>query len=337
MIKIKEIGSEFWTKNPNLNCDLPGNEKHLLSGRTALNYIIEEIKKSKQIKKAMLPAYCCNSMIMPFLEQGIEVQFYSVEIGSVDYCYSNDVDVVLLVDFFGYVNFQNIEIAKTERLKGKTIIYDFTHKIDRNIALEEFVDYSFCSYRKWLYCNDAVAIKHSGNFVNNSKLLFNDRYVEIREDACNLKNEYMNGLSENKADFLKKYNLAETILENDYKNYVGIPCKIDVLDIVSKRRENAKFIIDKLKNCKNISLWKSDIDDCDCPMFVPIFLEKHLRDRLRLVLIKNDIYCPIHWAKPECVVNNGWIYDKELSLICDQRYSINDLDRMLNLVVDTIN
>ncbi len=337
MIKIKEIGSEFWVKHPNVNCNFRNNEIHLLSGRTALNYILEDIKKSRIIKKAMLPAYCCKSMIKPFLELGIEVQFYSIKIGSIDYCYSNDVDVVLLVDFFGYVNFQNVEIAKKERLKGKIIIYDFTHKIDKNIALEEFVDYSFCSYRKWLYCNDAIAIKHSGKFVNDSQLLFNKRYVEIREDASNLKNEYMSGLSENKVDFLTKYNLAETVLENDYRNYVGIPCKIDVLDIVSKRRENAKYIIDKLNHCKNIRLWKYDIDDCDCPMFVPIFLEKHLRDRLRLVLIENNIYCPIHWPKPECVENSDWLYDEELSLICDQRYSINDLEHMLNLVLDTVN
>ena len=73
-----------------------------------------------------------------------------------------------------------------------------------------------------------------------------------------------------------------------------------------------------------------------CPIFVPVFFETtEKRNAVRKSLIEEQIYCPIHWPKnklvtPEMKVND--IFDKELSLICDQRYTECDMERILEVI-----
>ena len=49
--------------------------------------------------------------------------------------------------------------------------------------------------------------------------------------------------------------------------------------------------------------------------------------------MSHDIYCPIHWPKSEFVQDlNNEIYDNILSLVCDQRYGLDDMRRMVNVI-----
>ena len=99
---MREIGSEFWEKSPPVCSDKVDNEAYLLSGRTALKFIIDDIHRNRNLRKVLLPSYCCESMIEPFNRSGVEVEFYQVSPDHVDYPFENDVDAVLLIDFFGY-------------------------------------------------------------------------------------------------------------------------------------------------------------------------------------------------------------------------------------------
>ena len=74
--------------------------------------------------------------------------------------------------------------------------------------------------------------------------------------------------------------------------------------------------------------------DSDTPIFLPIFMETKERDGLRKHLIEMGIYCPVHWPKPEGCESN--IYDLELSLICDQRYGIEDMKRIVSVIKEVI-
>ena len=49
--------------------------------------------------------------------------------------------------------------------------------------------------------------------------------------------------------------------------------------------------------------------------------------------MSHDIYFPIHWLKSQFVQNlNNEIYDNILSLVCDQRYGLDDMRRMVNVI-----
>ena len=143
---ISEIGSEFWNV-PVCNSEnklFPDNTTWYLSGRAALRAIITDIKNKIDFKRVALPSWCCDSMITPFLEERIEVEFYSVyfENGTFKKEFSNisKCDAILLMDYFGFK--RNFDIS----FDG-IIINDITH----SVFCGEFsdADYTFGSLRKW--------------------------------------------------------------------------------------------------------------------------------------------------------------------------------------------
>ena len=105
----------------------------------------------------------------------------------------------------------------------------------------------------------------------------------------------------------------------------------DISDMRRKRRENAKYIHDHL----NLT-FLNQLTDKAVPLFVPVFFETtEQRNAVRKKLIEAQIYCPIHWPKPALIPADfeaNKIYDTELSLICDQRYDLTDMERMVTLV-----
>lgn len=331
-VKMREIGSEFWQRYPVVSRLDNANEVYLLTGRTALRFILDDICKYRKVRKALLPSYCCESMIIPFVQSGLDVEFYQVNSSGLSFSYANDADIVFLIDFFGYEISENLDIALSEKKKEKIIIYDATHKLNGNKAVENFVDYSFCSYRKWFYCNYAKAVKYHGTFEESDNLPLHKHYLKLRDTAAYEKEKYVAGLPIDKKTYLSSFFEAEQILDADYLGYGGIPVVVDVERIVESRRNNASILISELKNIPQIRLWRDEINSNDVPLFVPILIDEKSRGELRSHLIKEQIYCPIHWPKSSCYGVCSDLYDMELSLVCDQRYDIADMKRVVQAV-----
>ena len=74
----QEIGSEFWDipLSTSENSVFGDDTAWFLSGRSALEAIIADIKKQRNVRRAWLPSWCCDSMILPFVKNEINVQFY---------------------------------------------------------------------------------------------------------------------------------------------------------------------------------------------------------------------------------------------------------------------
>lgn len=329
---IREIGSEFWQQYAPVSVEIADNEAILLSGRTALRFIIEDIYKNKDVRKVLMPEYCCDSMIFPFVQSGIAVEFYQVHRDGLNFPYDNDADIIFLIDFFGYVNDQNEEIARNEKQKGKIVIYDATHKLDGNKAVEAFADYMFCSYRKWFYCNYAKVVKYQGVFAGTDTLVWHEKYIKLRNDAAREKEKYISGLIHDKRQFLADFGAAEQILDKDYWGYTGEAVVADQENIISRRRENAAYLLKELIKISAIRLWRSELGDDDTPLFVPILVDPHIRGDLRSYLISRQIYCPIHWPRSSYHGAENELYETELSLICDQRYSLDDMKHMVCVI-----
>ena len=328
---MREIGSEFWLQQSPAPSCCDDNEVCLLSGRTALKFIIDDICSNQKFRKVLLPSYCCESMVEPFAVSGIDVQFYQVHTDHLDYPYENDADAILLIDFFGYTNHENAEIARSEERLGKIVIYDATHKIDGNSTVWNYADYSFCSYRKWFYCNFARVIKKSGIFPR-IRQKSKESYIALRDEAAREKEMYFANLTAEKERFLSLFSKAEQMLEEDYIGFAGIPVAFDLYEIVSKHRENAAYLIEGLKEIPELHLWRDTLNDDDTPMFVPILVNPLIRNDLRNELKKEKIYCPIHWPKSTYHGKCNGLYDAELSLVCDQRYNIVDMERMIHVI-----
>ena len=70
-------------------------------------------------------------------------------------------------------------------------------------------------------------------------------------------------------------------------------------------------------------------------MFIPILVPGHKRDELRRSLIADNIFCPIHWPVSQYHVldeKTRAIYENELSLVCDQRYNEDDMNRIADAI-----
>ena len=106
----------------------------------------------------------------------------------------------------------------------------------------------------------------------------------------------------------------------------------DFADMRRKRRENAKYLHDHLKGVRFIG----ELTENVMPLFVPVFFETtEQRNAVRKKLIEAQIYCPIHWPKNQLITSEmqvNRVFDTELSLICDQRYDITDMQRIIETI-----
>lgn len=322
---MKEIGSEFWnipTRVERTKSPFPNNNSWYLSGRSALNAILDDLCNKHSIKTALLPSWCCDSMIKPFLSHGLKVEFYPVYLDNnilVQDINADKCDAVLVMDYFGFHNCPQITTSSI-------VIRDITHSMFCNQAYN--ADYVFGSLRKWTGF-------YTGGFAwsNNSNLsrqpVATNEYIALRKKAMQLKSDYIEKSIGDKS-FLSLFSDAEEWLDNNEfvfgtaERDLNAFEHLDIPNVRKQRRENASYLISRLSDYSFIK----GISDTDCPLFVPIFLKKEKRNSLRSYLIENKIYCPIHWGISEYHnLNNKTrhIYDEELSIICDQRYDIADM------------
>lgn len=333
-----EIGSEFWIEQ-DPTCLLSERDGlFVLSGRTAIDIILQDILSNRSTKNVYMPAYCCDSMIYPFHKRGIKVDLYDISFdGELHYNIDKEkkADIFFVNNYFGYENTISLNIIRHFKENGSIIIYDRTHSFLMDNDCVE-ADYSFASIRKWMGVVDGAVVEGVENI--ESVILRNCPFFSTKEKAMKDKYRYFNGDSTVvKDDFLNGFIYFSYCLQNDYMDYemdnlsYSIYKSADRAFIKEQRRDNAKYLHEHL-NLQFIG----EPSDFFSPLFVPVFFETLAqRNKVRKTLIGDQIYCPVHWPKnslikPYMKVNT--IFDTELSLICDQRYTIEHMTRIVDKI-----
>ena len=338
---ISEIGSEFWIENEPQTF-LTGREGvYCLSGRTAIDLILHEILRKKEAKTVAMPAWCCDSMIAPFLAHGIDVRFYDYDY--TDYYLNTDItdntDIFYLTNYFGYKNTLDIEIVRKIKNRGCILLYDRTHSF--LMADEDYLelsDYSFASIRKWMGVIGGAVV----DGIDKTELK-DFPYISVKEKAMQDKYRYLVGDNSVKKDeFLAAFGEFGHKLADDYCNYAmddlsyTLYKQENLQRMKQLRRENAAYIHENLKGMQ----FMYEFTDKSVPLFVPVLFEnKEQRDYVRKKLIEQQIYCPVHWPQPKQILADYKVNDivsRELSLICDQRYSINEIKREIETIMQLI-
>lgn len=335
-----EIGSEYWGRICG-KAGLPvwqnykGDKRFYMSGRTALYGVIEDIRKNRKCTTAYLPDYCCHTMIAPFLMHGILVEFYPVAADGglksiVDK--GHQCDIVLTADYFGYQ-------GDACMLPNAVHIHDVTHSLLSKPAYYT-PDYTYGSFRKWgPVAGAGFACKHAGTFSGRKDMPEYAAYIELRKKGYKGKEQYMNQETDNKSLFLEAFHEAEMLLEHDFVGYKADSeslCAASCLqDSTGRRRDNAKWLTARLAESRIASPIFPSVQADDVPLFVPVLVEGGMRNQLKQYLIENRVYTPVHWPLLHKVhMMTKEIYENELSLICDQRYTIQDMQRQLGLILD---
>ena len=318
----REIGSEYWDVPRGNDNILPDDIKWFLSGRSALSFIIRDIKKKYDVKTVAMPNWCCDSMIIPFAREGIEVCFYDTNIPKCD--------ILLTMEYFGFIRNNPIDF-------DGIVIYDVTHSlfspnmgIKRGKAKDE---YFFGGLRKWAgFKTGGFAGRFDGEFGVEMPGETNKEYIKLRTRAMCEKAEYISGNREDK-EYLKFFSSAEDMLEEcnicaGFDDDINAARNLDASFIRTRRRENAKILLEEVSD---IALFK-ELKEDDVPLFVPIVLPNDKRNTLRKHLIENNIFCPIHWPYTKWHGEKYDIFDTELSLICDQRYNEDDMKYICSII-----
>lgn len=353
-LRVNEIGSEFWIDDKGYqSCTgdihvkfaplgFSGDCLFLLSGRTAIDAICQDILKNNMTRTVYLPAYCCDSMVYPFINRGFNIQFYDVSVdGQGIKCHLNMFlrdAVVYINNYFGYSFGCNVNEIVALKKRGVVIVYDKTHGLfDSDDNLSEIADYVLCSLRKWMSISTgAIACKNTGEFCHLP--LRECKYAEIKNWGMRLKYQFLCGDDNiKKEDFFKYFNLFNKSLHQNYSNYcmdrmsIASVITLDFGHLAETRKNNASFLYDNLSKVKNLSFVFRNNKDV-VPLFVPVLINDNQRNSLKDYLVKHYVYCPSHWPKSfkiSGMLQADELYDNEISLVCDQRYSNEDMQQII--------
>ena len=333
---MSEIGSEFWAV-PTAESEyglFPDAAQWFLSGRSALQAIIQELESCHSVA---MPAWCCDSMVKPFADAGIAVRFYPVYPTSTGLRQElrTDCDALFLMDYFGYTGPR----PDLSAYRG-VVIRDVTHSLFSASCAD--ADYYFGSLRKWVgVWTGGYAWTKDGHALptgHDSDL----GYTALREQAMQQKRRYINGYPDAQGNtaagkgYLKLFAAAEDCLDRAgvapaAERDVLLARRLDVGQIRTRRRTNAAVLRAAFPDW----LIFPEMRETDCPMFVPVLVPDGRRNDLRQFLIKNEIYCPVHWPVSEhhrLDERERFLYDNALSLVCDQRYGAGDMERMVRTI-----
>lgn len=345
--KFAEIGSEFWIEIMPERLLTERDGVYAISGRTAIDLILQDLLKRRPIRSVLMPAWCCDSMLAPFIDRNIQVKFYDVSLGTNAPGYSlpdtdlaDVTDILYLTNYFGYENTLSLETVKRYKEQGSIILYDRTHSFLMDDDLYcKMADYTFASIRKWMGVVGGAVVEG----LTDKPSLKDCPYAPIKEVAMLDKFCYLQGDEQIvKQNFLNAFGEFGHHLAADYRDYemdslsYTLYKQENFVAMKAKRKDNAAYLHSHLKGVRFLA----ELTYGATPLFVPVFFKnKELRDSVRKHLTENQIYCPIHWPKPQQIpvgYQTNEIYDTELSLICDQRYGIEEMERIVTLISEII-
>lgn len=355
---MREIGSEFWLEYSDENLPeevgspffLGDDNAYVLSGRTAIDFVLDDI--AQPVRSVYMPSYCCDSMLQPFIDRDIELYFYDVISSSsgLEYVvdHDKDVDIFFATSYFGFgCTTMDADIEKFTS-RNIVVIEDITHRLLCEQSHCKNADYLVGSLRKWFPIpSGGLAIKVNGHFRNSYLIPPPVELVRKKVRAMRKKAEYIKfaekpNSEQDKRQFLELYSQFNQSLRFNYQRRsvddlsLGLISTLDISNIQTRRRLNAQYIYGDLESLTHVKPLVAQPDfNKDCPLFVPIMIRADQRDNLRDYLARNSVYCPIHWPIPEGVVldsRSSILFEKELSLVCDQRYDSSDLLPMIRAI-----
>lgn len=282
----------------------------------------------------MLPDYLCSSITQVCIDEKISYQFYHIKddllpdeeqlIPKLD-----DNSVVLLISYFGMIDVENVADRIKKQNPNVVIILDDVQNYYSQYSESTFWDYRFNSYRKWFEIPDGAEVFCRSGTIDFPKA--KNTFAQYKFSGNVLKN-FSDWVEDNVClDLIGK---GEEILDKDYncecsKISSSLIPLIPFEEIKHKRQENAAFLHTELEKLGIKHIYHSEC----IPLFIPIFLKD--RTEIRKEMFKNNIFTPVHWPYESEAVNGfikNQLYETELSLICDQRYSLADMKRQIEVL-----
>jgi hypothetical protein len=353
---MKEIGSIFplYSEDIALKGIQPTNEQrsdiriNYSLCREAMYAVAKKYEKSNKI--VLIPAYTCQTVIDPFVQQGWKCFYYNIRkdlrIDTVDLIkLYKDVGPTMIVvhPFYGMeLEQEEIDALTTIKLKGCVLMEDITQCIYTTNRHSIF-DYVTGSYRKWFKIPD-------GGFVESHYLdgveipkENNGEFVSKQTDAMYLRGKYFNTGDEELKNISIRLNkdavagTGKTISLHKMSDFsLMIMDKENKDTSMMTRLENYRHLFLNINSGKVKSVCSNIDDVTTSPLYFPIYV----RDRacLQRRLAQDNVYAPILWPvnTDDVLINDNIkeIYSTILMIPIDQRYNVSDMSRIVKIIND---
>lgn len=299
----------------------------------------------------LIPSYTCATVIDPFIQKSWRCYYYdvtedlSVDIHSLEqHVQKYQPSLVIFHPFYGkdFTDNEMNAILWTQK-QGSKVLVDLTQNIFSNQRLPE-VDFYVGSYRKWLPIPDGGFLIYKNTGVDIvEETIENEEFVSLQSDAMYLrgcyhqtKNQHLKEISMRigkRSVACSNLPIQAHAMSSFSKNRIT---KEILMHCAQRRKENYTFLFEKLKNNDNgFHLVRNSMDEIyESPLYFPIYADD--RAGLQSFLAQNMIYAPVIWPKPEqitCGKIVDYIYQHILAIPCDQRYTIGNME----YIVDVLN
>lgn len=300
-------------------------------------------------KKALIPAYTCQTVLDPFIQEGWDICFYNVtrnlRIDTDDLKNKYDEfkpNLCLAHPYYG-ADLNRSELDVLERLKnrGCCLVEDLTQCVFSTQRSEIF-DYYTGSYRKWLPIPDGAFLIGKKS-VSESHFVENTDFVTTMADAMYLRGVFQHTGDVNIKEISRRVgnmaisHISKEIYLHTMSSLSNSLLQQSDLDAAQEKRfENYRFLYDNLNKIQNIEVVDRKLEEITCaPLFFPIYVKERTEFQKRLA--ENEIYAPVLWPvhTKELLINGTikQIYDEILMLPIDQRYGREDMKRMLEVII----
>jgi len=300
------------------------------SGRAALFNILTFVKKNIDIKYILLPDYLCDSILDVLKNFNYEIKFYALDKNQ----YIKP-SIVLIINYFGCIDCSS-QISFIKKIDSAACIIEDNVQAFYAMFNESDADFSFTSFRKQLPVPDGAWVKSKYNNLPNT--VKSNSFAQYKIAGGVLKHlRKINSFDDQL--YLDLFDKGEDKINENYESRISdvslnIISGLDLEMISILRKRNAKYILEGLTrlNIKPIVNYSDNF----VPLFVPIRLKN--RDVIRKALFNESIFCPIHWPVSSIKSLNRAeeLAQTELSLVIDQRYTLEDMEYILDALRKSI-
>ena len=336
-----EYGSEFHAgANEAFERAFPGFIKDdwtlVRSGRDALKALAGLVRG----KRVLLPALCCESMIVPFALAGCEVVFYRM----LEDLRADEEDVrdkltdgalLLYMPYFGIRPFSDGFLRELKSCgRGILLAEDRTQDIVVPRREEGLTpDATLASLRKWASLPEGGMLRTALPVRIGPA---DSRFGDLRLEAMEEKDRYLESWEPAiKRDFLQKLHTAEAMLDEHAEaaamseRYRRRLLRLDFEAVYRARCRNVRHLAEKLEPLREAGRLRFLTEHPEkSTLYLPLLLEN--RGAVQRALAEKGVYCPVIWPEPEqaagiCSVSR-YVTGHVLCLPCDQRYDEADMD-----------
>ena len=293
----------------------------LNTARNSLEYILI----TKAYKHIYLPYFTCEVLLEPIRRLNVSYQFYSI-----------DAELDPIIDFILddsacmlYTNYFGVKTKTVKRLSTtqKNLIIDNAQAF--YVAPIGGID-TFYSCRKFFGVPDGAYL-----YTSSSKQL--DLTIDSSVDRMShlLKAVDLH-IEAGYSDYVRN---NDVLIDNEIKEMSRLTdnllAAVDYERCALKRKENFNFLHEQFSDINEFQL---DCSDTDVPMVYPLLLNQA---DLKARLIAQKIFVPTYWpnvyqwTSPESF--EYYLTQNMISLPIDQRYNIEDMQYMVEIVKSLMN